>query len=83
MIPIYSVYFYKMGFGAATVYPIGFYDNLEDAKNRLRKAIPNYREHINNTVIGHGRIGWINENTFGDLNTELSANQPHSAIYLF
>lgn len=80
---IYTVHFYQISFSAATVYLIGFYDNLEEAKKRLSQVIPNYRKHINNTVIGIGRVGWINCNTFGDLNTDLSASQPHSSIDLF
>ena len=80
---VFTVHFYHVTLSAATVYLIGFYDNLEDAKQRLSQVIPNYKNHINNTVTGGGRIGWINRNTYGDLNTALSCSQPHSTINLF
>lgn len=80
---IYTVHFYQVTLSSAIVYLIGFYDNLEEAKGRLSQVIPDYEEYINNTVIGCGRVGWINRNTYGDLNTNLSASQPHSSINLF
>lgn len=80
---IYSVYFYTQSFGAATVYPIGFYRTLDEAKQRLAEAIPNYKKGYKNCVQGCGRIGWINKNMFGDFKTNLSASQPHSSVNLF
>ena len=80
---IYGVYYYNMGSGPASVKFIGFYDNIKDAKYRLSEAIPDYKEHINNTVVANGRIGWINKNEFGDYISELSCSQPYSSINLF
>ena len=80
---IYTVNYYQIGYESATVYTIGFYDNILDAKERLTECIHGYTKHINNTVKGSGRIGWINKNTFGDFKSELSASQPHSSINLF
>ena len=80
---IYSVYYYNLGNSYVTVKFSGMYDNLEEAKDRLQRIIPNYKRYINNTVTNHGKIGWINENNTGDFDSELSASQPHSSINLF
>ncbi len=83
MLKIYSVYYYQMGYGAATVKFMGMYTSLTDAKDRLNDIIPDYERHINNTVTNHGKIGWINRNEIGDFDCDLSASQPHSATNLF
>ena len=80
---IYSVFYYTMGNGNATVKFMGLYTSLPDARDRLEKIIPDYKRHINNTVTNHGRIGCINKNKIGDFDSDLSASQPHSAINLF
>lgn len=80
---IYTVYFYDTLQSYPTVYPVGFYDDIENAKKRLDQIIPDYNPGINHTVCGNYRIGWINKNVIGELNTDLSASQPHSAVCLF
>ena len=80
---IFSVFYYNtLAFNKIT-YPLGHYDNLDDAKNRLKTIMPNYKQWVNNTVGDKHLIGWINKNSFGDLSTNMSASQPHSAINLF
>ena len=80
---IYSVYYYQISNSAANVKFMGLYTDLYEAKERLQKIIPGYKKHINNTVQGIGKVGWINENKIGDFDSKLSAFQPHSAINLF
>lgn len=65
------------------VYIVGYYDNLEDALNKLKEYIPNYIEGLNNTVTGNHIKGWINKNDFGDMPHAVVASHPHSAINLF
>lgn len=80
---IYSVYFYNTTQIPSVVYPIGFYDNLDDAKNRLNEIMNGYKPWTKNTVIKQHLIGWINKNAFGNFVTNMSSAQPHSAINLF
>ena len=64
----YGVYYYKMTnshFGAL-VYLAGYYKNKNLAISSLKKYITKPKKHINNTVVGNGYIGWINEYKYGD-----------------
>ncbi len=84
---IFSVYYYEISGNVPYVHPIGFYNNIEDAIQRLVEFIPDYKKYFNNSVKGNfngrSRVGWINHNQFGDFKSNLSAQQPHSAINLF
>ena len=81
----YGVYYYKQSFSGsgASVYLIGFYNDLNDAKKRLKSVIGEYKPHINKTVHSGPYVGWINLYTYGDFNSQLTCNQPHSSINLF
>ena len=80
----YGVYYYDVGYEQATVYLAGYYETLNDAKMRLDKLIPNYVRGHKNSVIGNGRIGWVNKCEFGDFkHNDLSCNQPYSSVNLF
>ena len=87
----YGVYYYVPGCGSATVYLVGFYDNLNLAKQTLAKIMPNYKPNYHNSVSGSGKIGWINEYTMNqsvlNLNisdsSQLACNQPHTSVDLF
>lgn len=80
---IFSVYYYNtLSFDKVT-YPLGHYDNVDDAKHRLKTFMSKYKKYNNNTVYNNHLIGWINKNSFGDLTSNMSASQPHSAINLF
>lgn len=75
-----------MSHQSASVYVVGFYENLNVAKNVLNNLIPNYKPDYKNAVCGSGRIGWINELKMNELinnPTMLTCNQPHSSVNLF
>lgn len=83
----YGVYFYETIRFSGGTFLVGFYDNIDDAKKRLEQIIPDYKKHINNTVINNNRIGWINEYNMGDFKFDLynglNVSQPHSSIDIF
>jgi hypothetical protein len=78
----YGVYYYNTTSKDPSVYLAGFYPTLTEATSRLKCILPNYTQHINNTVATSTHIGWINCYNFGDFNSDLSASQPHSSIDL-
>jgi hypothetical protein len=80
---IYTVYYYNVLGNNKKVYLIGIYNNIYVAIEKLKIVIPNYKQHINNTVIGNNLIGWVNKNNIGDTQIPLIVNQPHSAVDLF
>jgi len=51
---------------AADVYTAGFYQSLDKAIIRLNEVIPNYKKHVNRTVIRNNRVAWINTYEFND-----------------
>lgn len=84
----YGVYCYDISFGSSpTVYLLGFYKNILEAADRLNNYIPDYKQHINNTVTNSRRVGWINLCTFGDIDhidkRGKGCRQPDNAINLF
>ena len=79
----YGVYYYVIDYHDADVHLLGFYKTLNEAKARLALYMPNYKPHCNNTVIGNQKIGWINKYQFGDFDSDLTCNQPHSSVNLF
>ena len=82
----YGVYVYNAEntSSSASVFLVGIYETLDQAKNRLSEMVPNYEKHYKNTVKSKNMIGWINEYQFGDIEYNgLSCSQPHSSIYLF
>ena len=87
----YGVYYYTQTGSAASVYLVGFYDNMDTAKQILNSIIPNYKPNYHNSVSGNGRVGWINKYEMNQhvldpniiAEKQLACNQPHSSINLF
>lgn len=86
----YGVYFYTPG-SSSSVYLVGFYDNLDTAKQILNNIAPNYKPGYGNAVHGNGKIGWINKYEMNNyvlnpnkrVECQLACNQPHSSVNLF
>lgn len=78
----YIVVYYTPSYNGANVLTAGTYINLNDAVVRLLEMVPDYTEHINNTVKNCDRIGWINYIPFGDTEP-VSVTSPKRAVYLF
>lgn len=82
----YGVYIYNAieSSSSSSVFLVGIYETLNQAKIRLNELVPNYEKHYKNTVKSKNMIGWINEYQFGDIDYNgLTCCQPHSSIYLF
>ena len=80
----YAVYYYHITlYSNPTIYLAGFYKNIDDAINRIDKIVPNYEDHINNTVTNKKTIAWINTYKFGDLNDSNSSNKLYNAVNIF
>ncbi len=81
--PFYGVYYYKQSFVGANVKLVGYYKTIDEAIKRLAEFIPVFKRGINNTVHGNGRVGWVNQYTFGDFDSEYNASQPHNPIDIY
>ncbi|QKF94187.1 hypothetical protein QKU48_gp0729 [Fadolivirus algeromassiliense] len=81
----YGVYVYDSNSsGAASVYLIGMYETIDQAKTRLSEYLPNYQKHYHNSVRSNHMIGWVNQYKLGDIPYNgLTCNQPHSSVNLF
>lgn len=82
----YGVYYYSPSSSSASVYLAGYYQTLDEAKERMQILLPKYESHYHNAVRSpiNYRIGWINQFEFGDVEYDgLSCSQPHNSVNLF
>lgn len=88
----YGVYYYNVTFyGPAQVYLAGFYQNINDANDRLFTLIPEHKQDVNNCITNGKRIGWVNKYEFGNIMGNIKENysegyiasQPHSSINIY
>jgi len=82
----YGVYYYSPSGFSTSVYLAGYYQTLNEAKERMQVLLPNYEPHYRNAVRSpiNYRIGWVNQLEFGNVEYDgLSCCQPHNSVNLF
>jgi len=62
----------------------GFYQTLDEAKERITVLLPDYRPYRRNTVVSENKVGWVNEYEFGDVTTiQTACDMPFFSVNLF
>jgi hypothetical protein len=80
----YGVFYYTQTTGKPSIVLGGFYQTLDEAKERITVLLPDYISHMRNTVKSGNQIGWVNEYEFGDVTTiQTACDQPFFSVNLF